>query len=197
MSFFTKGDGLSLRHLTDGYPWAATPSGTVVDLGGSHGDAAFALARKYPDLHFIVQDLPGVVANARLLEGLNVEFMAHDFFDEQPVKGAEVYYYRHTLHNWPDKYCTKTLKALIPALKTGARLLIMDMLMPPPGALPNDLDRKLRAMDLTMLEIGNAKERDLNDWKGLLEKIDTRYQLREVYQPPGSTLSIVEVVWKG
>jgi len=78
------------------------------------------------------------------LEGLNVEFMAHDFFDEQPVKGAEVYYYRHTLHNWPDKYCTKTLKALIPALKTGARLLIMDMLMPPPGALPNDLDRKLR-----------------------------------------------------
>jgi len=52
-------------------------------------------------------------------------------------------------------------------------------------------------MDLTMLEIGNAKERDLNDWKGLLEEIDTRYQLQEVYQPPGSTLSIVEVVWKG
>jgi hypothetical protein len=70
--------------------------------------------------------------------------MAHDFFEEQPVKGADVYYYRWTLHNWSDKYCIKTLKALSPALKKGSRVLIMDVVMPPPGILPNDVDRKLR-----------------------------------------------------
>jgi hypothetical protein len=83
MSFFTTGDGYSLRHLTDGYPWDLIPSGgTVVDLGGSTGDAAFALARKFPDLHLIVQELPEVVANSKSEEGLDVKFMAHDFFEE-------------------------------------------------------------------------------------------------------------------
>jgi trans-aconitate methyltransferase len=144
MSFFATGEGYSLSHLTDGYPWNSVASGTVVDLGGSHGDAAFALARKYPELHLIVQDLPAVVANTKEDGEINVKFMAHDFFEEQPVKGAEVYYYRWTLHNWPDKYCIKMLRALIPALKKGSRVLIMDVVMPPPGVLPNDLDRKLR-----------------------------------------------------
>lgn len=59
MSFFTTGDGYSLRHLTDGFDWDTLGSAaTVVDLGGSHGDAAFALARKYPGFHLIVQELP-------------------------------------------------------------------------------------------------------------------------------------------
>src|SRR4051812_6279671 len=143
MSFFTTGDDYSLRHLTDGYPWASVP-GTVVDLGGSHGDAAFALAKKNPHLHLVVQELPEVVANSKEQEGLDVKFMAHDFFLEQPVKDADVYLYRWTLHNWPDKYCIKILKALVPALKKGARVLIMDFVMPPYGLLPNDLERKLR-----------------------------------------------------
>lgn len=144
MSFFTTGEGYSLRHLTDGYPWDSVFSGTVVDLGGSNGDAAFALARKYPSLHLIVQELPEVFANSKEEEGLDVKFMAHDFFEGQPVKGADVYLYRWILHNYPDKYCIKILKALIPALKKGARVLVMDFVMPPLGVLPNDIERKLR-----------------------------------------------------
>jgi trans-aconitate methyltransferase len=143
MSFLATGEGYALRHLTEGYPWD-TVSGTVVDIGGSHGDAAFELARKYPDLRLVVQDLPGVVANSKPVEGLDVEFMAHDFFQKQPVKDAAVYYFRWILHNWPDAYCIRILRALIPALRKGARLLVMDFVMPPPGVLPNDLDRKLR-----------------------------------------------------
>ncbi len=106
MSFFTTGEGYTLRHLTDGYSWDLIPSNaTVVDLGGSHGDAAFALARKYSDFHLIVQELPEVVQNSKEKLGLNVKFMAHDFFEAQPIKGADVYYFRWILHNWPDKHC--------------------------------------------------------------------------------------------
>ena len=144
MSCFTMGEGYSLRHLTDGYAWDSIHSGVVVDVGGSHGDASFALARKYPGLSLIVQDLAEVVANTKEEEGLNVKFMAHDFFEEQPVKNADVYLYRCTFHNWPDKYCIKILKALVPALKRGACVLIMDLVLPLPGVLPNDLERKIR-----------------------------------------------------
>ncbi|USP77674.1 hypothetical protein yc1106_04948 [Curvularia clavata] len=197
MSFFTTGEGFSLRHLTDGYPWESVAPGTVVDMGGSHGDAAFALARKFPNLHLIVQDLPEVIANSKEEEGLDVKFQIHDFFQPQPVKGADVYYYRWTLHNWSDKYCFKALRALIPALKKGARLLIVDTVMPPPGTLPNDLERKLRGIDLTMVEIGNAKERSLDEWKALLEEADGRFKFHDFYHPSGSNLGIVEAVWEG
>lgn len=144
MSTFTTDEGYSLSHITDGYPWGKISSGTVVDLGGSHGDAAFALAHKYPNLNLIVQELPQVVANAKEREGLNVRFMAHDLFQEQPVHGADAYLYRWIFHNWPEKYCIQALRSLVPALKMGSRVLVMDFMMPPPGTLPNDVDRKLR-----------------------------------------------------
>lgn len=146
MSFFTTGDGYSLRHLTEGYAWGQLGAGTVVDVGGSEGDAAFAIARKYPDIQLIVQELPEVVAISKEEPGLNVKFMAHDFFEEQPIKDADVYLYRWVLHNWPNKYCIQILNSLVPALKPGARVLIMDFVMPPPLVLPNSMDRKLRCV---------------------------------------------------
>jgi trans-aconitate methyltransferase len=144
MSCFTTGEGYSLVHLTGGYPWERVAAGTVVDVGGSYGDVAFALAREYPHLKLVVQELPEVVANAQRDESLDVRFMEHSFFEEQPVKGAEVYLFRWILHNWPDKYCVRILRGLVPALKKGAKVLVMDGVSPPPGVLPNDLERNLR-----------------------------------------------------
>ncbi|KAI3318836.1 putative O-methyltransferase [Xylariaceae sp. AK1471] len=197
MSFFTTGEGYSLRHLTDNYNWGAIGTGTVVDVGGSHGDAAFAIARQYSDLNLIVQELPEVVKSSKEEPGLKVKFMVHDFFNEQPIKDADIYLYRWILHNWPDKYCIQILTALVPALKPGARILIMDFVMPPPLVLPNLIDRKLRAMDVTMMEFGNAKERNLDEWKDLFEQADQRFMLQKVIQPPGSNLNILELEWQG
>jgi 6-hydroxytryprostatin B O-methyltransferase len=50
-------------------------------------------------------------------------------------------------------------------------------------------------MDLTMLETYNAKERDLDEWKALLAKADTRLKFHDLHQPPGSTFAIIEAVW--
>ncbi|KAI1813949.1 putative O-methyltransferase [Poronia punctata] len=197
MTFLTTGDDFALHHLTDNYPFGDLGTGTVVDVGGSRGDVGFAIARKYPDLHLVVEDLPKVSALSKEEPGVNVKFVAHDFFNEQPVKDADVYIYRWCLHNWPDKYCTKALRALIPALKKGAKVLIMEFVMPPPSVLPNLVERRLRAMDVTMLEIGNAKERTLEEWKDLFEKTDERFEMKGVVQPPGSRLSILEFEWLG
>jgi len=64
-----------------------------------------------------------------------IQFMKHDFFTEQPVKDADVYFFRCTLHNWPDEFVVKALKALIPALKPGARVVIQDNGLADPGTI--------------------------------------------------------------
>lgn len=91
MTLYTSDPGYSLHYLTDFYPWADLGRGTVVDMGGSVGIAAFALAEKFPDLNIVVQDQPQTIADAQEKPGVNVKFMAHDFFQEQPVIGADVY----------------------------------------------------------------------------------------------------------
>ncbi|KAH7312620.1 putative O-methyltransferase [Stachybotrys elegans] len=195
MSFFTTGPGYSLQHLSKGYPWSSLGAATVVDIGGSHGDVAFELARSFPDLRLIVQDLPKVIAGANQQSGLNVEFMEHDFFSEQPAKGADVYIFRWILHNWPDSYCMRILKALVGALKAGSKVIVMDLVLPPAGSLPNYLDRKLRTLDVTMLAIANSHERDLDEWKDLFTQADQRFGFKSFTHPPGSNLSILEFAW--
>lgn len=70
--------------------------------------------------------------------------MEHDFLTPQPVKGADIYLFRWILHDWSDKYCVKILQSLIPALKKGAKIIINDICIPPPGMLGIAADRALR-----------------------------------------------------
>lgn len=130
----------SLDALATYFDWASLAEGSVVvDIGGSRGHVSADLAKRFPQLRFVVQDMPEVVKGAE--EGLPeevanlVSFASHDMFTEQPVRGAEVYLLRYVLHDWPDKYCVEVLKQLFPALKKGAKVVIQDHLLPEPGSL--------------------------------------------------------------
>jgi len=57
-------------------------------------------------------------------------------------------------------------------------------------------NKPLRAMDLTMLEIGNGKERGLAEWKSLFEQADSRFIFKGMKQSPGSRLTILETEWE-
>lgn len=46
-----------------------------------------------------------------------------------------------------------------------------------------------------MLEIGNAKERDL-EWKSLFEQADSRFVFKGIQQLQGSSLAILEITWE-
>lgn len=50
-------------------------------------------------------------------------------------------------------------------------------------------------MGLTILEIGNAEERNIEEWKSLFDQADGRFILQAMVQPPGSNLAILEVEW--
>lgn len=107
MSSFTTGPGYETHHIVDYTIWTSIPGGVVVDVDGSHGDFMVAVAQKYPSFEFIVQDLPGTIASSPELPlglGNRVTFMSHDFFTEQPVKNADVYFFRWIFHNWSDEY---------------------------------------------------------------------------------------------
>ena len=121
--------------------------------------------------------------------------MEHDFFTEQPIKSADVYLLRWILHDWSDAYALKILRALVPALKPGARLCICEQVLPEPGALSPYQARSLRSMDLAMLELHNAKEREKDDWANLVRRADGRFHIVGIKQPSGSWLSMIEVCW--
>jgi hypothetical protein len=59
--------------------------------------------------------------------------MAHDFFEPQTVV-ADIYLLRWILHNWSDKHCVRILRALTPALKPGARIVINEDVRPSFGS---------------------------------------------------------------
>lgn len=50
-------------------------------------------------------------------------------------------------------------------------------------------------MDISMLEMHNGKERDLDDWKQLFASADKRFRIVSVKQPPSSRLGLLEVEW--
>ncbi|KAH8895954.1 O-methyltransferase [Thozetella sp. PMI_491] len=201
MTAFSEGKGGLVSYVTDYFPWEQLGRGTVVDVGGSAGLVCHALARKFPDLKLIVQDLPPVVEIAKKqapidLEG-RVEYMAHDFFNEQPVREADVYIFREIFHNWSEKYCVRILRNHIRALKPGARILVMDIVLPHAGSISRAEDEYIRNMDLVMLELFNAREREMEDWKALFEMADSRFEFKGGSLPEGSNKWILVAEWKG
>ena len=151
MSAFSNGLGLSPSFLTNGYPWSSIGNGTVVDVGGSRGNISVALAQSHPRLTFIVQDLPDMIHGAASDVPADVadriSFMSHDFFDPQPVLSqgsAHAYLFRNIFHNWSDTHVVKILRALVPALDKGARVVVNDYLIPEHGTMSPSQEREIR-----------------------------------------------------
>ncbi|KAK3702482.1 hypothetical protein LTR37_014844 [Vermiconidia calcicola] len=190
MSHHSKGE-----NIAEDYDWGSLGSATIVDIGGSTGEVAFKIANQYPNLKVIVQDLPEYLKAAKVKDLGNVSFMAHDFFKDQPVAGASVYYLRWVFHDWHDKYGVKILRALIPALRPGTKVLIVQAIVPPFGVLPNLVERRLRGFDTAMLAFMNAKERTLDEWKNMIRTADARFQFEQVIPLKNSLLSVIELVW--
>lgn len=150
----------SVDRLREAWPWASKGAITVVDvslaklspvltndmliyvtkIGGSSGHTVRSLTPLMPEAKFIVQDsnLPALDMGRRAVEAepenkSRVSFTEYDFFTPQPVQ-ADVYIYRHILHDWSDADSVKILSSLLPALKPGARVLISEGILPPPPA---------------------------------------------------------------
>ena len=146
MTFFTQLPGFAIDGLLEAYDWSQQHTATVVDIGGSQGAVAKRVLEAFPDMHWTVQDLHSVVDSIenKSFAPMNLTFQAHNFFEEQPTKDADIYFLRMILHDWPDKFCVQILRSLIPALKNSARVLINDICIPSPGTLSVRDERNAR-----------------------------------------------------
>lgn len=96
MASLTDGEGYQVDYFTANYDLSDLDEegGTFVDVGGSHGFVCVDLAKKWKKMEFVVKDLPKTLDSAPkpLCDdesiAARIQLQAHDFFQEQPVKGA-------------------------------------------------------------------------------------------------------------
>ncbi|KAK4223466.1 S-adenosyl-L-methionine-dependent methyltransferase [Podospora fimiseda] len=205
MRFITRRPELGPELAVDAFDWKGLPEGgKVVDVGGSHGLVSIELSKNFSQLEFVVQDLDESVvrgAESKMPEEVKdrVKFMVHDFFTEQPVKGADVYFLRAVLHNWSDEYAVRILRNLIPGLKRGSKIVVNDVVLADVGTY-KDKSAELwaRVSDLTQVVLQNSGDREIGDYIKLFEAADERLKYKEAKPMPGSTrLWIIVAEWEG
>ncbi|KAL1835547.1 hypothetical protein VTJ49DRAFT_6493 [Mycothermus thermophilus] len=208
MVSLTGGEGYEPAYFVDvdkgGYDLSEVDEkeGTFVDVGGSHGFICVDLAKRYKKMRFVVQDLPKMIDSApkpisedpQVAE--RIELQGHDFFTEQVVKGADVYYFRWIIHNYSTPYAVRILKNLVPALKPGARIIINDHCLREAGQENPWDERVMRRMDVVMLALLNAQERTEEEFKALFAAADEGFVFKGVRRPKGCRMSIIEAVWQ-
>jgi hypothetical protein len=109
-------------------------SGTVVDVGGAHGDLLAHILAALPRLRGVLFDLPEAVAGAPaalaeagVADRCNV--VAGDFFQKVPG-GGDVYLLSWILHDWADDQALRLLRSCREAMAASATLLIVETLLP-------------------------------------------------------------------
>ncbi|KAH7922748.1 S-adenosyl-L-methionine-dependent methyltransferase [Leucogyrophana mollusca] len=175
--------------ILEHFPWNNFSS--VCDVGGGIGTFSFPLAKRYPHLRVTCHDLPEVMpqakeALAKELPGAhNVQLVPLNFFEQTPVKGHDIYYLRHVLHDWHDEEAAIILRNVRQSMPPQSRLLIQDYVVQssariqgssavstdkaPEPMLPNfgAGNTRLYQGDLTMFFVHNARERTLIEFAEL------------------------------
>jgi len=146
---------------------------TLMDVGGGLGQLLIAILKKYPSMRGIVFDLPHCAEGARKnLADAGVadrgEFIGGSFFDAVP-SGADAIVLKSVIHDWNDERCVRILQNCQRALRPGARLMVIDRIVPE-KLEPSADHLAIVLMDLNMLRGPGGCERTESEHKELLTK---------------------------
>jgi hypothetical protein len=167
-----------------------SPLTRLVDVGGGHGVLLSAILRATPHLHGVLFDLPQVIADARhssVLAKVNDRCtrVAGDFFVSIP-RGADGYVLNSVLHDWPDERSVAILQRCRQAMEAGARLLVIDLVLPlKTGSVYGNL------LDLSMLTLFGGQERTGGEHRALLAAAG--FHLTRII-PTECDVSVIEAV---
>ena len=144
-------------------------AGTLADIGGGHGALLMSVLQENPSVRGILFDQPRVVEGAAGplkdagLAG-RCQLVGGNFFESVPA--ADTYMMKMILHDWNDERSGVILRNVHRASKPGARLLVMDSVVPASNAEPS----LARLMDLNMLVMTGGKERTEAEFRELFER---------------------------
>ncbi|MEU3374184.1 methyltransferase [Streptomyces sp. NPDC006711] len=145
------------------YPFPA--AGTVVDVGGGRGGLLHAVLRREPALTGVLFDQPDTVAD-HVLDTEEVRgrwsVRGGDFFAAVP-SGGDIYLLKRILHDWSDEECARILGAVRAAVAPGARLLVVDSVLPDNGDPHPAVE-----LDIIMMMLVTGKERTAKEFEDLL-----------------------------
>ncbi|CAG8952449.1 hypothetical protein HYFRA_00001196, partial [Hymenoscyphus fraxineus] len=145
----------------------------MVDIGGGRGQALLAVNKETDGVwgcgaKMVLQDRKVVLDSISPEEAPGVVKMEYDFYTEQPVKNAHIYYLRRILHNYHDPLATTILRNTVAAMGPSSRLLIADLVIPARTEVGEDMSPYW--MDMVMLSIG-GKERSEKEFRTLLGSV--------------------------
>ncbi len=181
----------SLTGRFKGAAIAALPldgTGTIVDVGGADGTMLAAILAAHPDMRGVLFDLPHVITRApAILAGHGVgdraECVSGDFLEMVPP-GGDAYLASLVLHDWPERQARQILANIAAAGGSGARLLLIEFVVP-----PGDAPHLAKISDLNMLAMMGGQERTEAGWREFLT--DAGYAGIAI-RPTGTPFSVIE-----
>ncbi|KAK4936215.1 hypothetical protein LTR10_022862 [Elasticomyces elasticus] len=165
---------------------------SLVDIGGGVGNVAKRILDEYKELkpeNIVLEDLNSIIDMAEKEETVpdGVKVLKHDFWTEQPVKGAKAYYFRRVFHDYSDELCAKLLKQVIPAMTApDSRVLVADMLLP---EIMTAKEAHTAALDVACMVMG-GKERTEQDFRMLFQSVGL--EVVAIHRAPGAAAGVVE-----
>lgn len=164
----------------------------IVDIGGGRGQSLLLIQQETSNAwgtgsKMILQDRPVVLDSIEQDLVAGIEKMSYDFYTEQPVKNAHIYYIRRILHNYQDGVCIAILKNIAAAMGPKSRLLVAEIIVPARTEVGEDMGAYW--MDMVMLAIG-GKERSEKDYISLFNA--TGLELVKIWPAAVGTQTVIE-----
>lgn len=137
---------------------------TIADIGGGRGHLLAAVLQSAPGAHGVLFDQPHVTSAAQAagMESERLRVHPGDFFTSA-LPSADCYLIMQVIHDWDDQHATRILTAIRKAAAPGAKLLLIECLV------PEDLKPSwTKMLDLQMLTLLSGKERTKKEYSEML-----------------------------
>jgi hypothetical protein len=162
----------------------------VADIGGGHGVLLDGILRANPSTTGILFDSRAVIEGAAPHvgnKGVNGRrrSIGGNFFKSVP-EGADIYILKNVLHDWSDDRAIRILKNCQQAMRSQAKLLVIEMVLP-----LSDDPALGSLLDLNMLVMSGGQERTKDEYSRLLA--NGGFRLTQVI-PTIAPVSILEAI---
>ena len=158
---------------------------TIADIAGGRGHLLRAILNSSPKTQGILFDQPHVVAAVTPEKGEKLSVVGGNFFvDTMPT--ADAYLLMNIIHDWPDAESIKILSAIRRDMPSHARVLIIEMIVPPsPGPHPS------KELDIAMMALPGGLERTREEYASLASKCALQLQGIVETMSPFSILELI------
>ena len=158
-------------------------AGLIIDVGGGSGHLLAEILKGGGQ--GVLFELPAVAERLRSAGAHPFKIVTGDFFAD-PLPAGDTYLLMQVLHDWADREATEILAATRRAAKPGARLLVIEMLVPAENAPHPAL-----LLDTLMMVMTGGRERTKAEFSDMMATAGWR--LDRVI-PMGGPMVILEAI---